>query len=182
MSRFRTMTPSLPTRCLALALVLMLGAASGCIVSPDREYGGHGEVLSIGAHKPRILDKVVYTGSDGVNYEITPQEEGAKIAAVRARAVNLESTQVTLSIDAAAVTLNGKEGEAFAPFEPSSRHVETNEEPPEENPYGAHMWGRFQLRKGFELAGWFFFEVPDGLEYSDFAWEDVEFIRVPYPR
>ena len=165
-----------------LALVFVLGAALGCIVTPDREYGGHGEVLSIGAHKPRILDKVVYTWSDGVNYEITPQEDGAKIAAVRARAVNLESTQVTLSIDAGAATLNGMEGEAFAPFEPSTRHVETTEEPPEDNPYGAHMWGRFQLRRGFEVAGWFFFEVPDGLEYSDFAWEDVEFIRVPYPR
>ena len=176
------MTLSLSTRCLALALVLALGAALGCIRTPDREYGGHGEVLSIGAHKPRILDKVVYTWADGVNYEITPQEEGAKIAAVRARAVNVTSTQVTLSIDAAAARLNAKEGEAYAPFEPTSRHVQTGDEPPEENPYGAHMWGDFQLRRGFELAGWFFFEVPDGQEYSDFGWEDVEFIRVPYPQ
>ena len=106
---------------LLLALVLALGAVLGCIRTPDREYGGHGEVLSIGAHKPRLLDSVVYTWSDGLNYEVTPEADGSKIAAVRARAVNLDSTQVTLSIDAGAVTLTAKEGEAYAPFEPSSR-------------------------------------------------------------
>ena len=170
------------TPLLALVLVLVLVTALGCIRTPDREYGGHGEVLSIGAHKPQILDKVVYTWSDGLNYEITPQEDGAKIAAVRARAVNLESTQVTLSIDASAAALNTKEGEAYFPFEPSSRHVQTSAEPPEDNIYGPHMWGQFQLRRGFEVAGWFFFEVPDGEDFSDFSWDDVEFIRVPYPR
>ncbi len=176
------MTIRLSTTCLALALLLAVGAALGCIRTPDREYGGHGEVLSIGAHKPRLLDSVVYTWSDGKNYEITPEEDGAKIAAVRARAVNLTSTQATLSIDEAAVVLNGREGEAFYPFEPSSRHVETDAEPPEDNPYGAHLWGRFQLLKGYELAGWFFFEVPEGVEFADLGWEDVEFIRVHYPR
>ena len=167
---------------LVLALILALGAALGCIRTPDREYGGHGEVLSIGAHKPRLLDSVVYTWSDGLNYEITPEADGSKIAVVRARAVNLDSTQVTLSIDAGAAALNAKEGEAYAPFEPSSRHVETDAEAPEDNIYGPHLWGQFQLRKGFEVAGWFFFEVPDGEEFADFAWSDVEFIRVPYPR
>ena len=176
------MTIRLTTPCLALALLLTLGAALGCIRAQDREYGGHGEVLSIGAHKPRVLDRVVYTYSDGKNYEITPEEDGAKIAAVRARAVNVTSTQVTLSIDAGAAVLNGKEGEAYRPINPFGRHTETNAAAPEENPYGQHMWGRFQLRKGFELAGWFFFEVDDGVDYADFAWEDVEFIRVLYPR
>ena len=167
---------------LLLALVLALGAALGCIRTPDREFGGHGEVLSIGAHQPRLLDSVVYTWSDGLNYEITPEAEGTKIAAVRARAVNQDSTQVTLSIDARAATLNAKEGEAYAPFEPSSRHVETAAEAPEDNVYGPHLWGQFQLRRQFEVKGWFFFEVPDGEEFADFAWNDVEFIRVPYPR
>lgn len=177
------MSLSLSTRCLALALVLALCTALGCIRTPDREYGGHGEVLSIGAHKPQLLDRVVYTWSDGVNYEITPEAEGSKIAAVRARAVNLDSTQVTLSIDAGAATLTAKEGDAYSAFEPSTRHVETSAEPPEDNIYGPHLWGQFQLRRGFEVAGWFFFEVPDGVdEFADFAWDDVEFIRVPYPR
>ena len=117
-----------------------------------------------------------------MNYEITPEADGAKIAAVKVRAVNLTSTQVTLSVDAAAAALNDRDGQAFRPFEPSSRHVETVAEAPTDNPYGAHMWGRFQLLKGFEVAGWFFFEVPDGIDFGDFAWEDVEFVRVPYPR
>ena len=175
------MKMSLTIQCLALALILALGVAAGCIRSPDREYGGKGEILSIGAHKPKLVDRVVYS-VQGQSYVITPMEEGAKIAALRARAVNVTSTQVTLSVDEAAVTLNGTEGQQFSPFDPKSRAEETTEETPEDNPYGAHVWGRFQLRKGFEVAGWLFFEVPAGTEFIDMAWDNVEFVRVPYPR
>ena len=125
---------------------------------------------------------MVYTWSDGFNYEITPEAEGNNIAAVNVRAVNQSSTQVTLSIDAGAASLIGIEGEEYRPFEPSSRHLETDADAPADNLYGSHLWGRFQLRKDFEISGWFFFEVPDGVEISDFGWDDVEFVRVPYPR
>ena len=138
-------------------------------------------MLSVGAYKPKLLGKVVYT-VQGQNYIITPQEENFKIAAVRARAVNLTSTQVTLSVDENAVTLNAKDGAEFKPFEPGMRAVETAEEAPEDNVYGAHIWGPFQLFKGFEIAGWFFFEVPEGTEFADIVWDNVEFVRVPYPR
>ena len=176
------MIPGLSTRCVALALILALGAALGCIRTPDREYGGHGDIISIGAHKPQLLDSVVYTWSDGQNYEITPAAEGASIAAVRVRAVNQTSTQVTLSIDPAAAALTGADGDVFRPFEPSTRHVETDADAPADNPYGAHFWGNYQLLRKFQVAGWFFFEVPDGTDFVDFGWEDVEFVRVPYPR
>ncbi len=175
------MKMSLTIQCLALALILALGVAAGCIRSPDIEYGGKGDILSIGAFKPKLLDRVVYS-VQGQSYVITPMEEGAKIAALRVRAVNLTSTQVTLSVDEAAVILNGKEGEQFRPFEPGSRAEETTEEAPEDNPYGTHLWGRFHLRKGFEIAGWLFFEAPAGKEFVDVVWDNVEFVRVPYPR
>jgi len=137
-------------------------------------------VLSVGAHKPKLLDKVVYT-AQGKNWVITPQEENFKIAAVRARVVNLTSTQVTLSVDENAVTLNAKGGD-FKPFEPGMRALETAEEAPEDNIYSAHIWGPFQLYKNFEVAGWFFFEVPEDTEFSDIAWVNVEFVRVSYPQ
>lgn len=174
------MKMSLSTRCLALALILALGAATGCIRSPDKEYGGHGEILSIGAHKPRILDRVVYTFQEK-NYVLVPQQEGNKIAAVKTRAVNVKSTQVTLSIDENAAALNTTDGKEFRPFEPGVRAVETSETAPKDNPYGSHLWGQFQLVKNYEVSGWFFFEVPKGTKFSDFTWEDVEPIKVPYP-
>lgn len=176
----KMMKMSLSTRCFVLALILALGAATGCIRSPDKEYGGHGEILSIGAHKPKMLDRVVYTFQEK-NYVIAPQQEGNKIAAVKARAVNLKSTQVTLSIDENAATLNTADGSQFKPFESGVRAVETSETVPKDNPYGSRIWGQFQLIKGFEVSGWFFFEVPEGTKFSDFSWEDVESIRVPYP-
>ncbi|MFH1560903.1 MAG: hypothetical protein ABID84_05825 [Chloroflexota bacterium] len=171
---------SLSTRCFALVLILALGVAIGCIRSPDKEYGGHGEILSIGAHKPKMLDRVVYT-FQGQNYVIAPQQEGTKIAAVKARAVNLKSTQVTLSIDENAAALNTADGSGFKPFESGVRAVETSEIAPKDNPYGSRLWGQFQLAKGYEVAGWFFFEVPEGTKFSDFTWEDVEYVRVRYP-
>ena len=174
------MKMSLSIRCLALVLILSLGVVTGCIRSPDKEYGGKGEVLSVGAYKPRLLDRVVYTVQDQ-NWVITSQEEGFKIAAVRARAVNLTSTQVNLSVDEDAATLNAEDGDEFKLFEPGTRAVETTEEAPEDNPYGAHLWGQFQLFRGFEIAGWLFFEVPKDSEFSDIIWDDVEFVRVPYP-
>lgn len=172
---------NLSIRCLALVLILSLAVVTGCIRTPDKEYGARGEVLSIGAHKPKLLDKVVYTVQEQ-NWVITPQEEGSKIAAVQARAVNVTSTQVTLSVDENAATLNAKEGGEFKAFEPGMRAVETSEEAPEDNPYGSHIWGQFQLFKNFEIAGWLFFEVPDGTEFADMVWDDVEFVRVVYPR
>ena len=53
---------------------------------------------------------------------------------------------------------------------------------PEGNPYGLHVWGSFQLNKGYEIAGTVFFEVPKDLEFSDTIWDNVEYVRVPYPK
>ena len=162
-------------------LIIALGVVTGCIRSTDKEYGGKGEILSIGAYKPKLLDKVVYTVGEQ-NYVITPQGEGSKIAAVRARAVNLKSAQVTLSVDENSATLSTIGGGQFKAFEPALRAVETSETAPKDNPYGSHIWGQFQLLRNFEIAGWFFFEVPEDIGFSSLAWDDVEFIRVTYPQ
>ena len=160
--------------------LVALGTAVGCIRSSDKEFGGRGDFLSIGAYAPVRLDQVVYAVR-GQNFVLTPQEEGTVIAAVRARAVNLESTQITLSLDENAATLQDTESRAFKPFEPGSRAEKTSETPPKDNPYGAHLWGQIQLLKGLELPGWFFFEVPVDSVFATFVWEDVEYVAVRYP-
>ena len=48
------------TYILAIAALLTLVAAVACIRGGDREYGGRGEVIHVGAHKPVKLDRVVY--------------------------------------------------------------------------------------------------------------------------
>ena len=173
------MNMSLSTRYIALVLILVLGTTAGCIRSPDKEYGATGEYLAVGAYLPQLLDRVVYT-VQGQNYVITPKQEGTIIASVRARAVNLESTQVTLSVDENAAMLITSGGEEFKPFEPGARAVKTSDLAPEDNPYGSHIWGQLQLLKNYEIAGWFFFEVPKDSEFAAFSWKDVELIRVRY--
>ena len=161
-------------------LILAAGLATGCIRNSDKEYGGRGDYLSIGAYRPQLLDKVVYT-VQGQNYVITPREEGTSIAAVRARAVNRNSTQVTLSVDEDSAALTTSGGDEFKAFDPETRAVETTEPAPKDNPYGSHIWGPFQLIQNFEVAGWIFFEVPKDSEFASFSWDDVDFIRVIYP-
>jgi hypothetical protein len=175
------MNMSLSTGYFALALILAMGIAAGCIRSADTEYGNRGDYLSVGAHRPQLLDRVVYT-VQGQNYVITPKQEGTIIAAVRARVVNENSTQVTLSVDESAAVLTSTNGDSFTAFEPGSQATATTEQPPKDNPYGAHIWGQYQLIKDFEVAGWVFFEVPEDSEFITFSWDDVDFISVPYPR
>jgi hypothetical protein len=179
---------NLSIRCLALVLILSLTVVTGCIRAADNEYGSRGEILSIGAHKPKLLDKVVYTIQDmngrPENWVITPKEEGFKIAVVQTRAVNTKSTQVDLSVDENTAMLTAKDGGGeFKAFKADKMRVEkTSEEAPKGNPYGSHIWGPYQLFKNFEIAGYLFFEVPDGTEFADMIWDDVEFVRVVYPR
>ena len=177
----KAMNMSHSARYLVLVLMLALGIATGCIRDSDEEFGGRGEYLSIGAYQPQLVDKVVYTTIQGQNYVITPQQEGTTIAAVRTRAVNLKSTQVILSVDEDAALLTTADGAGYRPINPAVQAVETSEQPPKDNPYGSHIWGQFQLIQNFEIAGWFFFEVPEDSEFLAFAWDDVELVRVLYP-
>ena len=170
--------------CNFLKIALMVGLVAilttGCIRDPDREYGGKGEFLSVGAHFPKKLNNIVYTV--GVqNYILEPLDTGNVIAAVKARVVNPESSQVILSIDERASILRDTKGVEFSPFEPGQRAVETTEAAYERNLFGTHLWGQHNLIMGFEVKGWFFFEVPDSTEFASFVWEDVESVSVHYP-
>ena len=54
------MSKSLFANLLAIAALLTLVTALGCIRGGDREYGGKGEVIHVGAYQPVKLDRVVY--------------------------------------------------------------------------------------------------------------------------
>ena len=160
---------------------LLVISSISCIRASDKEYGGNGDILSVGAHKPKLIDRVVYA-VDGQNYVISSDVQNKTIAVVKTRIVNLKSTQVNLSVDEASATLNTSEGEIYNAFDPESKAEKTNENFPENNPYGLQIWGEFTLKKGYEIAGVLFFEVPFGLDFSDLIWDDVEYVRVPYPK
>lgn len=168
-----------------IAILLLLGIAilalAGCVENPNREYGNKGDILEVGAYYPEMLNDVVFT-TNGKNYLISPQRDGEIIAAVKARAVNLKSTQVSLSIDESAVKLRTKDGLEFHALNVSSVRVETSSQVTDDNKYGTYAWGSVALKKGFEIAGWFFFSVPSGTEFFDFVWDDVEFVKVQYPK
>ena len=166
---------------ITLLLVLNTVIWSGCIRTPDKEYGGRGEILAVGAHKPKLMDQVLYSVK-GQNFSISSSEDNFQIAVVKLRVVNMKSTQVTLNVDRDAVTIVSKDGQTFSPFYPEDMASKTSDIHPEGNPYGLHVWGSFQLNKGYEIAGTVFFEVPKDLEFSDTIWDNVEYVRVPNPK
>ena len=84
--------------CILFLSCIVTFALTGCVETPNREYGNKGDILDVGAYYPEMLDSVVFA-TNGKNYLISPQYDGQVIAAVKARAVNLRSTQVSLSID-----------------------------------------------------------------------------------
>ncbi len=284
---------------LVFAVLLAVVAAMGCLRgSSDREYGGRGEIIHVGAYEPVMLDKVVYalprhceatredaptaqvsesdalialyasaggagwenndnwlsnaplgdwhgvttdaagsviaislpnndlagelpdelgslsslvsleiTGNENLtgcipaaledvpvygfleaglnqNYVIAPKVPGNVIAVVRTRVLNPESTQVTLSVDENTATLRDLNEIQYNMIDPNpgAGAVETQDEPPENNPYAARIWGEFQVISGFEIPGYLFFEVPEALEFSALVWDHVEFVRVRYPK
>ena len=144
------------------------GGLTGCVPAALRNVSIHG-FIEAGLNQ---------------NYVIAPQQEGYVIAAVRARVLNPESTQVTLSVDEKAATLRDLNDTQYKLIDPSPGQgaVETQEEAPEDNPYAARIWGEFQVIVGFEIPGWLFFETPEALDFSALVWEDVEFVRVRYPK
>ncbi|MBF8267391.1 MAG: hypothetical protein HW388_899 [Dehalococcoidia bacterium] len=167
------------TRWFALVLVLTLGAAAGCIRSGPEEVAARGDVLTIVVSEAKEMGEVVYTVGEQ-SFAIAPLGEGMTLALVKVRVINPKSTRVTLTLDEEAVFLIGTGEEEFHPLNPGLRAVESSALAPKGNPYSSHLWGQIQVLQGYEVTGWFFFEVPVGSKFAAFAWEDVETIMVYY--
>lgn len=173
------MKMSSTTRWVALILVLTLVAVAGCIRSGLKEFVARGDVLTIVVGEVKEMGEAVYTVGEQ-SFAIAPREEGMTLALVQVRVINPTSSRVTLSLDEEAVFLVEAGGEELHPLNPGERAVETSVPTPKGNPYGSHLWGQIQILQGYEVTGWFFFEVPVGSKFTAFSWEDVETIMVYY--
>jgi hypothetical protein len=168
---------------LALILVLTVGGVAGCIRSEPEIFVSRGEILIIVISKIQVVDKVFYAkpkedSEEVQTFVITPQEEGTTLALAQARVVNQKSTRVTLTLDKEAVLLEIG-SEIFNPLYFAEHSEPTTELIPEEYSYTPLLWGNVHIKKGFEVTGWFIFEVPVDSDFTNFYWEDVESIRVP---
>jgi hypothetical protein len=174
---------------LVLAVLVGLGVAvvfTDVIRTPQKSYSSHGEILTVVATTVTELDRVLYSES-GQNFVIEPLDDGNTLALVKARVLNQQSAQVSLSIDNEAGRLSVthesiKGSEEFFPLYFREYGKDTEEKIPEDYLYSPFLWGEAQINKGFELSGWMIFEVPKGSGYLGFAWDDVEFIKVIYPK
>ena len=168
---------------LALILLLTLGAAAGCIRSTPKLFVSRGEILTIVISEIQSVDTVLYAklaedSEEVQTFAITPQQQGTTLALARARVVNQKSGLVNLTLDKESVLLETDEG-IFSPLYFAERSEPTTELITQDYPYAPLLWGNIDILKGFEVNGWFIFEVPEDSDFINFYWEDVESIRVP---
>jgi len=168
---------------LALGIVLVY---TEVIRTPEKSYSNRGEILTVVATTVTELDRVLYAEL-GQNFLIEPIEKENTLAVVKARVLNQESTQISLSVDGEAARLSVthesiKGSREFFPLDFREYGIETEELIPVDYLYSPFLWGESQISQGFELGGWMIFEVPKGSRYLGFAWDDVEFIKVIYPK
>ena len=166
-------------RCFALLLVLAVVGAAGCIRSEPKPFVARGGILTLVVSEIQEVDRVLYF-EDGQTFAITPQEEGTTLALAQVRVINKKSSRVSLTLDEEAILLLEANGENFKPLNYSENSEPTTELMPEKYPYAPFLWGNTDILQGFEVTGWFIFEVPVGSKFTTFFWEDVESIRVNF--
>ena len=171
---------------LALVLLLTLVGSAGCIRSEPKLFVANGEILTIVISEIQEVDRVLYVqpvdGSEELQtFAITPRQEGNILAMAKARIVNQKSTRVSLTLDREAVTLHTEEA-IFSPMYYAENSEPTDDVIPEGYAYAPLLWGNIDMLKGFEVTGWFVFEVPAKSKFTAFQWDDVESILVHLSR
>ncbi len=164
-----------------------MGVSTGCIRSPEKIYAGRGEILTIAVTSPEEVERVYYAEKGLPPFVVTPQpfvvsprEQGATLVVVKARVINQKSNKVTLSLDSESAQLQDSDGRFFPALNYTEMSAPATGGPPDKYPHTPFLWGLVELGQGFEVTGWFIFEVPVNTEFMDFLWDDVESIRVPY--
>ena len=93
---------------LVLAILISLGFAlvyTDVIRTPQKSYSNRGEILTVVATTVTELDRVLYAES-GQNFVVEPLSDENTFALVKARVLNQQSAQISLSVDQEAARLS----------------------------------------------------------------------------
>ena len=179
--------------CLAAALAAGLLAACGGDGEP-REHYSRGRVLDVFVTEPETPERIVIRTS-----RLCDQDESHRLleatnpnrvyVAVRVRVVNSISGVVPLFVNPGSAQI----GDPRAPhddriFALDPCAVGEPYDPPggsgteEASTHAPLLWGNVDLKKGFQVKGWMFFDVPKTLTLEGFWWQDPETQTIIYPR
>ena len=166
------------------AMVLLISSLFlyGC--GGDDNYAvAKGRQLDFVADDPRWGDNVIFTDGLGRKRLIRPKASNRQIAVVNIIVANRSTTMVSLLLNESAVELGDRRSDRLEAIDPFNAEVlETDHEdhrdavvlddPP--------LWGEVELKKGFQIEGWFVFDVPKGLKLGTLWWNQADTVSLDF--
>jgi hypothetical protein len=172
--------------CLGFALIASLLAACGDD-GELREHYSRGRALDVYATEPQMPDRmVIRTGrlcEDSARHRVLEHTNPNRTyAAVQVRVVNLTSGVVPLFVNSESAQLGDPRSDEVFALDPCAAGEEYELLDGEEATHTPLIWGNVELKKGFQVQGWMFFDVPKALTLDVFRWQDPETQTIVYSR
>ncbi len=178
-----------PWKLLAAAVISVISAAVLIplfllvLSQPDQSFRS-GRFLTIRIEEsPRPFQELHFTGIGGedgstpVNLAIRPSSPENRIFLTKLEVSNFNlSQEISIIADESAVSLVDQDGKRYAPLDPVSAAV-----PAELNPRYVvdgfqYIWGSLTLNQGYQVAGYFLFDVPEGTNFSRLTWRASDLV------
>ena len=181
---------------LSRALALCLGAAvivgllAACGGDEVREHYSRGRVLDVYATEPAMPDRIIIGTPRGCDrterYRLLEHTNPNRTyVAVQVRVANLTSGVAPLFVHSETAELGDPRSDRIFALDPCT--AGEGYDPPEGSEAGGPthspiLWGNVELKKGFQVQGWMFFDVPKSLPLDAFWWQDPETQTIVYSR
>ena len=175
--------------CLGATLIVALVSACGG-EEEEREHYSFGRVLEVYATEPAFPERSLIRAPAGCNgsakYRLLEHTNPNRTyAAVQVRIVNRTAGVAPLYVHSETAELGDPRSDRIFALDlctagvgyeppPGSEAVETTHTP--------LLWGNVELKKGFQVRGWMFFDVPKSLTLDAFWWQDPETQTIIYSR
>lgn len=150
----------------------------------DDNYSvARGRQLDFLANDPRWGDEVIFTDGLGQKRLLRPKASNRQIAVVNIIVANRSTTMVSFLLNESAVELGDRRSDRLEAIDPFNADVlESSDEdhrdavvlddPP--------LWGEVELKKGFQIEGWFVFDVPKGLKLGTLWWNQADTVSLDF--
>ena len=179
------------------ALALIVGAALVAVLAAacnggdePREHYSFGRVLEVYATEPELPERILIRapGScDGPESHRLLQHTNPNRAyvAVQVRVANRTAGVAPLFVHSETAQLGDPRSDRVFALDPCTAGV--GYVPPESGEavtttHTPLLWGNVELKKGFQVRGWMFFDVPKSLTLDAFWWQDPETQTIIYSR
>ncbi len=174
---------------LCVTLIAVLASACGG-EEEDREHYSFGRVLEVYATEPAFpessLIRTPRTCDGSATFRrLEHTNPNRTYAAVQVRIVNRTAGVAPLFVNSKTAELGDPRSDRIFALDLCTAGVGYEPPPGSEAVITTHtplLWGNVELKKGFQVRGWMFFDVPKSLTLDAFWWQDPETQTIIYSR